>query len=92
MSDRVVVSDSSVLIDLERGSLFDARLRQLAHEEHVACHGVLWLIDQMFECPSATAEQLHAALSRIRDHPRCRLPTAEVNKRLRAFEGAIRRS
>ena len=170
MSTRVVVSDSSVLIDLERGTLFDAvfalpfdfcvpdllyglelepyggqrliakglrvfeldgdgvalaahyhqsvhaislsdafalalarqtastlltgdaRLRQLAHDEHVACHGVLWLIDQMFETPSATAEALHVALSQIRDHPRCRLPTAEVNKRLRAFESAIRRS
>ena len=70
----------------------DARLRQLALQEKVACHGVLWLIDQMFEVPSATAEQLHTALSRIRDRPRSRLPAAEVNKRLRTFKSAIRRS
>ena len=170
MSMRVVVSDSSVLIDLERGTLFeaafslplvfcvpdilyrrelepyggqqlieqglrileldadgaalaeryyrsvsdisvpdafslalarattgtlltgDARLRQLAHDEDVACHGVLWLIDQMFETPTATADVLHAALSRIRDHPRCRLPAAEINKRLRAFDRATSHS
>ena len=166
MSQRIVVSDSSVLIDLERGCLFDAafalpldfcvpdllhrlelepyvgnelvakglqileldghgvaqaaryhqteraisssdafalalahrtggilltgdaRLRRLAVREKVACHGVLWLIDRMFEHRSATPKQLHAGLMKIRDHPRCRLPKAEVNKRLHAFERA----
>ena len=39
----------------------DARLRQLAVTEKVACHGVLWLIDRVFEHRSATPTQLHAA-------------------------------
>ena len=166
MSHRVVVSDSSVLIDLERGSLFtpafalplefcvpdllyqrelppqgghrllelglrvveldargvsraifyrravpalslpdafalalahcngatlltgDARLRQLASDENVICHGLLWLIDLMFDHRTATATDLHDGLLNIRDHPRCRLPKAEVNKRLRTFSRA----
>ena len=66
----------------------DARLRRLAASEKVVCHGVLWLIDRMLEQRSATPQQLHASLLKIRDHPRCRLPTAEVNKRLFAFESA----
>ena len=67
----------------------DAHLRQLAVTEKVACHGVLWLIDRMFEHRSATPTQLHAGLVKIRDHPRCRLPKAEVNKRLHAFESHV---
>ena len=163
MSHRVVVSDSSVLIDLERGPLFaaafalpfefcvpdllyhlelqpfggdrllsmglkiidldgagvvqatgyrravpalsladafalalaqrtgstlltgDARLRRLAGDEKVDCHGVLWLLDWMFNERTATPQQLHDGLVRIRDHPRCRLPKSEVNTRLRTF-------
>ena len=166
MSHRVVVSDSSVLIDLERGSLFaaafalrlefcvpdllfrlelqpydgdrlvsmglqvldldgagvvqaahyrraapalslsdafalalaqrtnstlltgDARLRRLAGDERVDCHGVLWLLDLMLDEQTATPQQLHDGLVNIRDHPRCRLPRSEVNKRLQIFERA----
>ena len=166
MSRRVVVSDSSVLIDLERGSLFaaafalrvefcvpdllyrlelqphggarllslglqvldldatgvaqavryrrkaptlslpdafalalaqqidsvlltgDAPLRRLAGAEGVECHGVLWLLDLMLDEETATPEQLHAGLVSIRDHPRCRLPRTEINKRLQIFKRA----
>ena len=70
----------------------DARLRRLAIDEKVACHGLLWLIDKMFEDQSATPRQLHEGLMQIRDHPRCRLPKTEVNKRLQAFERASHRS
>ena len=168
MSRRVVVSDSSVLIDLERGSFFasafalclefyvpdllyrrelepydghrllamglrvveldgtavsravgyhrtvpalslsdafalalahgtgstlltgDARLRRLAGDEDVPCHGVLWLLDRMLEAHTAAPQQLYDGLVSIRNHPRCRLPTAEVNRRLQAFKHAAR--
>ena len=164
MSHRVVVSDSSVLIDLERGALFpaafalplefcvpdllyrlelqpfggvrllsmglnvltldgvgvtqatryrraipalslsdafalalaqrtgstlltgDARLRRLAADESVSCHGVLWIFDLMFREGTATPQQLYDGLVNVRDHPRCRLPKAEVNKRLQVFQ------
>ncbi len=63
----------------------DARLRRLAHDENVVCHGVLWLLDQMHDERTATPRQLYDGLISIRDHPRCRLPRTEVNKRLKTF-------
>lgn len=64
----------------------DARLRRLAGDEKIPCHGVLWLLDRIFQECSATPKQLYDGLVRIRDHPRCRLPKAEVSKRLKVFE------
>ena len=164
MSDRVVVSDSSVLIDLERGSLFapafalpleccvpdllyrrelepyggarlldmglkvldldsaavgramqyrrtvpalslpdafalalaqhiqgtlltgDGRLRRLADSERVPCHGLLWLVDCIYSAHAATPRQLYDGLVAIRNHPRCRLPKRETDRRLRIFD------
>ena len=63
----------------------DARLRRLADDENIVCHGVLWLLDRMFQERSATPKQLYDGLVRIRDHPRCRLPKAEVSRRLKVF-------
>ncbi len=63
----------------------DARLRRLAGDERIACHGVLWLLDRIIQERSATPKQLFDGLVRIRDHPRCRLPKAEVSKRLQVF-------
>ena len=66
----------------------DARLRKLASDESVTCHGLLWLLDRMLQERTATPRALYEGLVRVRDHPRCRLPKAEVNKRLRTFEQA----
>ena len=66
----------------------DARLRRLASDEKVVCHGVLWLLDRMHDEHTATPQQLHDGLVSIRDHPRCRLPKPEVAKRLFTFERA----
>ena len=63
----------------------DGRLRNLAHSEGVTCHGVLWLIDQLFQLGLASGSQLHNSLQMIASHPRCRLPAHEVRERLRAF-------
>ena len=164
MSRRVVVSDSSVLIDLDRGSLFtaafslrlefcvpdllyrrelqpyggdrlvdmglkvldldgdgvaqaaryhrtvpalslsdafalalahrtgstlltgDARLRRLARDEEIVCHGVLWLLDRVHDEQTETPQRLYDGLVSIRDHPRSGLPRAVVNKPLQTFE------
>ena len=67
----------------------DARLRQLASTEKIACHGLLWLLDRIFQARTATPSQLHDGLVSIRDHPRCRLPKGEINKRLRAFARSL---
>ena len=62
----------------------DASLRNLAEDEHVVVHGVLWVFDQLEESGVAK-EKLHAALSAIASHPRCRLPNAEIQKRLNKY-------
>ena len=40
----------------------DARLRQLASDENIICHGLLWLIDPMFDHCTATPTHLHEGL------------------------------
>jgi len=63
----------------------DRELRELAEEEEVRCHGVLWLLDQMLEHSAVDRDELRAALGRIAAHPRCRLPKPEIRKRLLAY-------
>lgn len=74
------------LAKTEGGTLLtgDKRLRSLAEEKRIACHGLLWLFDEMhFE--GIAADALIAGLQAIRAHPRCRLPPREVNKRLAGY-------
>lgn len=66
----------------------DGALRRRAAAENVACHGVLWLLDRMFEHNAASAGALLAGLRKIEAHPRCRLPQAEIRARLRRYSGA----
>ena len=63
----------------------DRELRELAEEEEVRCHGVLWLLDRMFEHRVIDHQDLRAGLGRIAAHPRCRLPKSEIRKRLLAY-------
>lgn len=66
----------------------DGGLRELADEEGVACHGVLWLLDRIFDQRIMPGNELSAGLGKIVAHPRCRLPMPEVRKRLRLYSGA----
>jgi len=65
----------------------DGGLRNLARETKVECRGVLWLCDQLEEGRFLTAARLHAGLTAISNHPRCRLPTVEVAARLARYFG-----
>ncbi len=68
----------------------DAALRSLAEDETVDCHGLLWLLDRIFETNGNVApEQLVSGLTAIFDHPRWRLPRAEVLRRLKRYAEAI---
>ena len=60
----------------------DKKLVELAKEEEVAVHGVLWLFDRMHEEGVANGNKLGTSLRVIAAHPRCRLPKAEIEKRL----------
>ena len=66
----------------------DRELRDLAEEEAIACHGVLWRLDRIFEHRVVDPGVLRAGLDAIAAHPRCRLPRSEIRKRLRSFSTA----
>jgi len=63
----------------------DGELRDLANDEHVDCHGVLWLVDRIHEAAAITIRELHDGLAAIGTHPRCRLPRSEIRKRLALY-------
>ena len=60
----------------------DRALRTLAITEGIECHGVLWLLDRIFEVGVANPDALRAGLRAIQSHPRCRLPKKEIAKRI----------
>lgn len=63
----------------------DAPLRRLAEAEHVRCHGVLWVFDELEAHAAVTCRRLHAGLTALAEHPRSRLPAREVDERLRRY-------
>jgi len=63
----------------------DASLRALAEKEKVDVHGVLWVLDEMEEASLLEGDALHVALTAIAEHPRCRLPKAEIRQRLERY-------
>ena len=63
----------------------DKKLVELAKEEVVAVHGMLWLFDRMHEEGVANGNKLGTSLRVIAAHPRCRLPKAEIEKRLQIY-------
>lgn len=67
----------------------DSLLRQIATEEDVECHGVLWLFDELHGAAIATAQELHDGLTAISMHPRCRLPKQEIRRRLNLYAGSL---
>ena len=64
----------------------DRKLEKLAYQEKIDCHSVLWVIDQMYQLQIADQEILYAGLSKLSNHPRCRLPHSEIKSRLQLFE------
>ena len=60
----------------------DRVMREFAASLDVTYHGVLWLIDRIFEAGIASQDDLVSGLQVIRDHPRCRLPRAEIVSRI----------
>ena len=60
----------------------DGALRRTAEAAGVAVHGVLWVLDQLEQQAVVDLEILYDGLSAIAVHPRCRLPRAEIARRL----------
>ena len=68
----------------------DGALRQIAADEAVEWHGVLWLLDQMHNSDVVSSRQLHDGLTSIAKHPRCRLPKSEIRRRLNSYSERLR--
>ena len=60
----------------------DRMLRNLAASEGVICRGLLWLLEFMLDTEVTDRRALDSALEAIGAHPRCRLPRADVSRRL----------
>ncbi|WP_431324633.1 hypothetical protein [Rhizobium sp. YTU87027] len=63
----------------------DGVLRELANAQAVDMHGVFWLFDQFAEGNHVPLDRLHSGLTTLFSHPRCRLPAAEVRRRLARY-------
>lgn len=57
----------------------------MAGPEQVECHGVLWVFDALERHYVVESPMLLAALTMIADHPRCRLPKAEIRLRMEKY-------
>ena len=63
----------------------DGALRDLCVQQGVEMHGVLWVIEEFGREDVVEAALLHRALTTIHEHPRCRLPMADVRRILAAL-------
>jgi len=64
----------------------DGGLRELAASVGLEMHGVLWIFDQLANGNHIGFDRLHAGLTVISTHPRCRLPATEIRRRLTRFK------
>jgi len=60
----------------------DKALRSEATSRQAQVYGLLWMLDQMSASGVVSHAVLIEGLTRISSHQRCRLPQAEVHKRL----------
>lgn len=63
----------------------DMLLRAEAAARQCAVFGLLWILDQIEAAAKIGPAALHDGLSRIWNHPRCRLPRHEVAVRLQRW-------
>jgi predicted nucleic acid-binding protein len=66
----------------------DAGLRRAAEAHQLEVHGALWVLDKLEADGVCGCERLASALAKTSSHPRCRLPRAEVTRRLTRYRGA----
>lgn len=63
----------------------DGALRTAAKDYGVEMYGLLWLLDGLAESGIVAQTVLYEGLSKISQSPRCRLPKAEIQKRLKIW-------
>ncbi|WP_148560828.1 hypothetical protein [Magnetospira sp. QH-2] len=60
----------------------DRRLREISTEKGIEVHGILWIADLLHEHDVIAPNELAECLVLIKQHPRCRLPVRELNRRI----------
>ena len=60
----------------------DRVLRTLADKLSLPCHGVLWILDQVYHAGISSLEDIVGGLQAISDHSRCRLLQNEIADRI----------
>lgn len=85
---RLKLNDCFALVlaeDTEESMLLtgDARLHDLAENNGVEAHGVLWITDEMETHGAAAPDRLHDALCLLRDDELVFLPADELARRIR---------
>jgi len=63
----------------------DAGLRRAAEAHNVDVHGTLWILDKLEADGACERDVLDKALTKTSSHPRCRLPRAEIARRLARY-------
>ena len=63
----------------------DAGLRRAAEAHQVDVHGTLWVLDKLEADGVCGLDVLDTALTKTSTHPRCRLPRAEIARRLARY-------
>jgi hypothetical protein len=63
----------------------DGELRALARAERITFHGVLWILDNLFDGRIVKAEIIVTGLEAVAAHPRCRLPRGDIQSRLERY-------
>jgi hypothetical protein len=64
----------------------DKLLRTEALARQCEVYGLLWVLDRMEASGKVGRAMLHEGLSRLWNHPRCRLPKPEVMERVQRWE------
>lgn len=67
----------------------DRRLRDLATSSSIEVHGILWVIDEMYEAKSATVSQLYSALLLFKADSTVRLPANDLNRWIERYQSLL---
>ncbi|MGH8476619.1 MAG: PIN domain-containing protein [Methylococcales bacterium] len=81
------------LAECERGSILltgDNRLRSVANEQEIEVHGVLWVIDEIYEAETCQPPELFRALEKFASDRTVRLPSRELQEFIKRYQAFMK--
>lgn len=70
---------------MNEGERNSSTRQRRAKDDKPEMHGTLWVVDQLELTGDCPINALHSGLTKALTHPRCRLPKAEVQRRLHRY-------